>query len=78
MTELDPANHACLAASYANLGRDEEARTAAQEFLSQSEKAPMGSAEWIGFLDTCGLHFKHQTSFDQLIAGLDKAGLVSH
>jgi adenylate cyclase len=77
MTTLEPESYACLAACYAQLGRDEESKTAAEEFYGQSDKGAMDIVEWRSYWAT-HFKFKGQASVDHLIEGLDKAGLVRH
>ena len=52
MTTLEPESYACLAACYAQLGRDEESKTAAEEFYGQSDKGAMDIVEWRSYWAT--------------------------
>jgi adenylate cyclase len=75
ISKLEPQGYACLAASYAQLGRIEEARKIANECVDHSGNCEMNSVEWYEFWSS-KLKFKDQTPIDHLIEGLDKAGLV--
>jgi hypothetical protein len=77
MTTLDSANFACLAACYAQLGRDAEAKMAAEEFFECNKRSSMDIADWRKYWRRL-FNFKDQASIDHLIEGLDKAGLVTH
>ena len=65
-----------LAASYAQLGRKEEAKAAAAEFRDLSESGPMNTADWASFW-AIYLPLKNQAPKDHLIDGLEKAGMVT-
>lgn len=73
--KLESESYACLAASYAQLGRFEEAGRAVREFSALNNKCPMNTEEWREYWSLL-LHFKDQHSVDRLIDGLDKAGMV--
>jgi adenylate cyclase len=76
MTNMDEEACAVLAASYAQLGRHEEAAAAAAEFRETSKKEPMDSADWSSFLAT-NMPFKEQEPIERLLEGLGKAGLIA-
>lgn len=75
MSDLKSENYACLAACYARLGRLEDAARAAGEFAALTDHCPMNVEQWRDYW-RMHLHFRDQLSADQLIEGLDKAGLV--
>jgi adenylate cyclase len=77
MTTLDPANFACLAACYGQLGLDAEARAAAEEFGRTGKYNNLNSDAWRKYWRRL-FNFKDQTSIEHLIEGLGKAGLVAH
>jgi adenylate cyclase len=77
IAKLDSETYACLAASYAQLGRVEEARKVADECLGKGEECARSADQWKEYWIT-HLDFKEQSSIDHLIDGLDKAGLVRH
>ena len=76
MTKLEPDSYACLAACYAQLGRDEEAAAAAAEFRDQSEEGSMDTSDWRSYW-AAYFQFKDQAPVDHLIEGLEKAGLIT-
>ncbi len=71
--------YACLAACYAQLGRDGEARAASAEALelAKTELAAQSGAEAEGLRTYLAamFHFQDPTSFEHLLDGLRKAGL---
>ncbi len=77
IAKLEPESYACLAASYAQLGRVDEARKVAEDCVEHSEECSKSVPEWREYWTNC-LNFKEQTPVDHLIDGLDKAGLVKH
>ena len=77
IAKLEPESYACLAASYAQLGRVDEARKVAEDCVEHSEECSKSVSEWREYWANC-LNFKEQTPVDHLIDGLDKAGLVKH
>ena len=76
MTNMGEDACAGLAASYAQLGRQEEASAAAAEFWDLSKRGRMNAADWASFLATY-MPFKDQEPVDHLSEGLGKAGLVA-
>jgi len=74
--KLDSRDHACLAASYAQLGRLEEAQNVANEFFKLSKHASLTRDDWYTFW-TMEFDFKDQNPVEHLIEGLDKIGLVA-
>ena len=77
IAKLEPESYACLAASYAQLGRVAEARKVAEDCVEHSEKCYKSMTEWREYWANC-VNFKEQAPVDHLIDGLDKAGLVKH
>ena len=77
ITNLEPESYACLAASYAQLGRIEEARNVAAGCVAHCVECMMSTDDWRKFWDT-HLNLKEQGLVDRLLDGLDKAGLVQH
>jgi len=77
IAKLEPESYACLAASYAQLGRFDEARKVAKDCVEHSEECSKSVPEWREYWTNC-LNFKEQAPVDHLIDGLDKAGLVKH
>jgi len=69
-------NIACLAASFAQLGRKEETIQAANKYLSHSSGNKMTKEQWTSFWDDA-LKFKHSEPIEHLISGLEMADLVS-
>ncbi len=71
--------HACLAACYAQLGRDREARAAIAEALelarTQMATQSAAEAESLRTYLAAMFHFRDPTSFEHLLDGLCKAGL---
>jgi TolB-like protein/Tfp pilus assembly protein PilF len=71
--------HACLAACYAQLGRDGEARAAIAEALelarTQLARQTGAEAESLRTYLAAMFHFQNPTSFEHLLDGLRKAGL---
>ncbi len=71
--------HACLAACYAQLGRDREARAAVAEALELARTGlatqPGAEAESLRTYLAAMFHFQNPSSFEHLIDGLRKAGL---
>ncbi len=71
--------HTCLAAFYAQLGRDGEARAAIAEALelAKTELAAQSGAEAEGLRTYLAayFHFENPSSFEHLLDGLRKAGL---
>ena len=76
MTNIGEDASAGLAASYAQLGRREEAQAAAAEFRTISKRGAMNAADWASFLATY-MPFKDQEPVEHLSEGLGKAGLVA-
>ncbi len=74
--KLLPNHYACLVASYAQLSRLEEAKSAADEFLKLSRNDVMTRDEWRSFW-LAEFDFKDERPITHLIEGLEKAGLVS-
>jgi len=74
--KLDSKDCACLAASYAQLGRHDEVEKIAEEFFKLYKYNTMDRDEWYSFW---ALHFdfKEQGPIDHLIEGLQKCGLVA-
>jgi len=74
MSNPDPECEACLAACYAQLGRDDEARVAADDFRKRAgeevEKAESWHAYWSAMLK-----FKDPAALEHLLEGMGKAGL---
>jgi len=62
-------NIACLAASFAKLGRKEEAKQAAQKYLSHKKSRKMTKEQWILFWNQ-KLKFKRSEPVEHLISGL--------
>ena len=77
ITQLEPECYACLAASYAQLGRIDEAKKVAFECVEHGGDCVMNIDDWQKFW-AARVDFKHQSQVDHLIDGLDKAGLVKH
>jgi adenylate cyclase len=77
IAKLEPESYACLAASYAQLGRVEEAKKVAEDCVEHTEECTKSVPEWRDYWTNC-LNFKEQAPVDHLIEGLDKAGLVKH
>jgi adenylate cyclase len=77
IAKLEPESYACLAASYAQLGRVEEAKKVAEDCVEHTEECTKSVPEWREYWANC-LNFKEQDPVDHLIEGLDKAGLVNH
>ena len=79
ITGLALLKHACLAACYAQLGRDGEARAAVAEALelARTELATQqgAEAESLRTYLAAMFHFQNPTSFEHLLDGLRKAGL---
>ncbi len=71
----EPESLACLAAAYAQLGRDEEARKIAEDFRSMDDSGSMNVTEWRCYWEQY-LNFKDSKMLDHLVQGLEKAGLV--
>ncbi len=71
----DPESLACLAAAYAQLGRDEDARLTAGAFRDKVERDSMNVPGWRSYWKQ---YFKVRDAkmIDHLIEGLAKAGLV--
>jgi tetratricopeptide (TPR) repeat protein len=71
--------HACLAACYAQLGRDGEARAAIAEALelagTELTTQPGAEAESLRSYLAAMFHFQNPSSFEHLLDGLRKAGL---
>ena len=71
--------HACLAACYAQLGRDGEARAAVAEALelARTELAtqPGAEAESLRTYLAAMFNFQNPTGFEHLVDGLRRAGL---
>ena len=72
---LLPTNFACLAASYAQLNRLEDAENASTEFFNLCEHEAMTRGDWELYWNS-EFDFKDKQPVDHLIEGLDKAGLV--
>jgi adenylate cyclase len=77
ITNLEPDNYACLAASYAQLGRIDEARKVVTECIEYEGNCGKSAIEWREYWHS-ELNFKEEAPINHLIEGLDKAGLVSH
>jgi adenylate cyclase len=77
ITEIDPESYAVLAASYAQLGRVDEAQKVASECVDHEGECARDVAAWRDFWNDF-VYFRDQTPVDHLIEGLDKAGLVKH
>jgi len=77
ITNLEPESYACLAASYAQLGRVEEAKNVAEGCVEHGGECTLSTDDWRKFWVT-HLDLKEQGSVDHLLDGLNKAGLVQH
>ena len=77
IAKLEPESYACLAASYAQLGRVDEARRVAEDCVEHTDECTKSVPEWREYWAKC-LNFREQGPVDHLIEGLDKAGLVKH
>ncbi|MDH3378333.1 MAG: adenylate/guanylate cyclase domain-containing protein [Gammaproteobacteria bacterium] len=77
IAKLEPESYACLAASYAQLGRVEEARRVAEDCVEHTAECTKSVSGWREYWASC-LNFREQGPVDHLIEGLDKAGLVKH
>ena len=77
IAKLEPESYACLAASYAQLGRVEEAKKVAEDCVKHTDECIKSVPEWREYWANC-LNFREQGPVDHLIEGLDKAGLVKH
>ncbi len=74
-----PAVHAWLAASYAQLGKESEAREAARRFegaafSSMDQAGASRPASWVEFL-TPRMPYRKETDLEHVLGGMRKAGL---
>ena len=77
ITQISPESYACLAASYAQLGRIDEAKKVASECVERKGDCSKDIAEWRQFWNSY-VDFREPRPVEHLIEGLDKAGLVRH
>lgn len=74
MLNPDPKEEACLAASYAQLGQDDDARRAADEFRKHIGNEVNKAESWHAYWST-QLNSMNTSSLEHLLEGMGKAGL---
>jgi len=74
MSHPDPECDACLAACYAQLGRDDEARRAAHDFRKRAGEKVKKAESWHAYWSS-RLKFKDPAALEHLLEGMRKAGL---
>ncbi len=77
ISKPDTRGYACLAASYGQLGRVDDAKKIADECVEHRGDCARSDADWRKFWRD-KLKFREQAPIEHLIQGLDKAGLVKH
>ena len=74
MSALGPRDEACLAAAYAQVGRDEDARRAAEDFRKRAAEKLKKASSWEAYWSE-RLNFKDPAALEHLLDGMRKAGL---
>lgn len=77
ISKPETRGYACLAASYGQLGRVDDAKKIAEECVEHRGECARSDAEWRKFWGD-KLKFREAGPIEHLIDGLDKAGLVKH
>jgi hypothetical protein len=77
MTNIEADSYACMAASYGQLGRDEDAQKIKLECATRGEVCLRTIEEWREFWGDY-VQFREQAPLDHLFDGLDKAGSVKN
>ncbi len=77
ISKPDTQGYACLAASYGQLGRVDDAQKIADECVEHRGECSRSDTEWRKFWRD-KLKFREPAPIEHLIQGLDKAGLVKH